>query len=219
MSVPNDPFNVSAIGPSPSRSLAFLFRPPQKHGFARWPVRILLQRNRKEREEREEEAVPPMMNTKQASESSPRSENSDTKPSGFRRVYTGTRWEQQNGYCRGLRAGNHIFITGTVAVNPDGTPYAAGDAERQAVRCFTIISDALAALDAGVEHLVRVRVYMTDLTQADAVGRAHRDWVGNHHPCLTLVGINELIDPAFLIEVEGEAIVHDAGVQQETRLP
>lgn len=153
--------------------------------------------------------APPLMNTKSTDIGSRSAQKNGPKKPRFQRVYTGTRWEAQNGYCRGLRAGNHVFITGTVAVNPDGSPHAPGDAAAQAKRCFEIIGRALNDLGAGVADLVRVRMFVTDITQAEAIGRAHGEWVGEHHPCLTMVGVKELIDPAFLIEVEADAIAVD----------
>lgn len=127
--------------------------------------------------------------------------------SAVRRVYSGAPWEQANGYCRALRTGNQVYVTGTVALEPDGTPHAPGDGERQAVRCFAIITTALRELGAEVSDLVRVRMFTTDMSQAAALGRVHRAWVGEHHPCLTLVGVNTLIDPAFVVEIEAEAVV------------
>lgn len=153
--------------------------------------------------------MPPLMNTEKSSSGSTSSQKTGREKPRFQRIYTGTRWETQNGYCRGLRAGNHIFITGTVAVNPDGSPHAPGDGAAQATRCFEIISSALHRLGAGVSDLVRVRLFVTDITQSDAIGRAHAAWVGEHHPCLTMVGVKELVDPAFVIEVEADALVAD----------
>lgn len=153
--------------------------------------------------------MPPLMNTEKRAGGSPSDGKSAREKPRFQRVYTGTRWETQNGYCRGLRAGNHVFITGTVAVNPDGSPHAPGNAAAQATRCFEIITRALKRLGAGVPDLVRVRLFVTDITQADAIGRAHSSWVGEHHPCLTMVGVKELVDPAFVIEVEADALLAD----------
>ena len=120
---------------------------------------------------------------------------------------TGAPWEEMVGYCRALRAGDMIFVTGTAPVNDDGSVHAPGDAYAQAKRCFEIIGRALGALDATRRDLVRTRMYVTDITQWEAFARAHKEFVGDHRPCTTMVEVRALIDPEMLIEVEADAVV------------
>lgn len=126
-----------------------------------------------------------------------------------RRVFSGAPWEGRVGYCRALRAGAHVYVTGTVAVEPDGTPHAPGDAYAQARRALEIILRALAELGAGPDDVVRTRMFVTDISRWQEVGRAHGEVFASHPPATTLVEVSALIDPAFLVEIEADAVVAD----------
>ena len=123
------------------------------------------------------------------------------------RVYSGAPWEHTVGYCRALRRGSHVFVTGTAPVGEDGTVFAPGDGYAQARRCFEIIEAALADLGARPEHVVRTRMFTTDLDRWEEYGRAHREAFGEHPPTTTLVEVRRLIDPGMLIEIEADALV------------
>jgi isochorismate pyruvate lyase len=125
----------------------------------------------------------------------------------FRRVHSGAPWEARVGYCRALRAGNMIFVTGTAPVADDGSVVAPGDAYRQTLRCFEIIEWALNELGAGRENIVRTRMYVTDMRRWEEFGRAHREFVGQHRPCTSMVEVKSLIDPQMLVEIEVDAIL------------
>lgn len=124
------------------------------------------------------------------------------------RVFSGAPWEARVGYCRALRVGERIFVTGTAPVADGGGCHAPGDAYAQAVRCFEIIRDALAELDAGMEDVTRTRMFVTDIERWEEFGRAHAEAFGGHPPATTMVEVRRLIDPDMLIEVEADAIVH-----------
>lgn len=126
--------------------------------------------------------------------------------STFRRAYSGAPWEQQIGYCRALRAGALLFVTGTAPVDEHGAVFAPDDAYRQARRCFEIIESALRELDASRHDVVRTRMFVTDIRRWAEFGRAHREFFGEHPPCTTMVEVKSLIDPAMLIEVEADAV-------------
>ena len=128
----------------------------------------------------------------------------------LRRVSSGAPWEARYGYCRALRMGDRILVTGTAPVAEGGGVHAPGDPEAQARRCWQIIEAALTELGAGLEHVVRSRMYVTDITQADAFGRVHGELLGANPPCTTMVEVSALIDPAMLIEIEVEAWVPEA---------
>jgi enamine deaminase RidA (YjgF/YER057c/UK114 family) len=130
-------------------------------------------------------------------------------PGRRRRIPTGARWAAEVGYCRALRQGNRILVSGTAPVADDGSTFAPGDAEAQARRCLEIIAGALAALDAGMEHVVRTRIYVTDISQWEAVGRAHGDAFRQHPPTTTMVEVRGLIAPDMLVEIEAEAWLDD----------
>lgn len=125
----------------------------------------------------------------------------------FRRVYSGAPWEERVGYCRALRAGNLIFVTGTAPVASDGSAFAPGDAERQTTRCLEIIDDALRELGAGREHVVRTRLFVTDISRWEEYGAAHAEYFGEHRPTTTMVEVSRLIDAEMLVEIEVDAVV------------
>ncbi|MDF1701642.1 MAG: RidA family protein [Planctomycetota bacterium] len=125
----------------------------------------------------------------------------------FQRTFTNTPWEATVGYCRALRAGNHIYVTGTAPVNDDGSTHAPGDPYAQTKRCLEIVQRALADLGAGVENVVRTRMYVTDIDSFEDFGRAHREVFEYHPPCTTMVEVSALVEPDMLIEVEVDAVV------------
>lgn len=128
----------------------------------------------------------------------------------FERVFSGAPWEGEVGYCRALRAGSHIYVTGTAPVAAGGGVHAPGDAYEQARRCWEIVAAALAGLGADLSSVVRTRMFVTDITRWRDYGRAHREAFGAHPPATTMVEVRALIDPAMLIEVEADAVVGEA---------
>ncbi len=128
----------------------------------------------------------------------------------FRRTHSGAPWESRVGYCRALRAGAHIYVTGTAPVAEEGGVFAPGDAYAQAKRCFQIIERALNDLDADLSCVVRTRMFVTDISRWEEYGRAHGEVFGKHPPATTMVEVKALIDPAMLIEVEADAVCRDS---------
>ncbi len=125
------------------------------------------------------------------------------------RITSGAPWEDKVGYRRAVRVGNQVFVAGTVAVDADGQPFAPGDVGAQTARALEIIKAALEEAGAGVEHVVRTRVFTTDMhpdTQA-AVGAAHLDVFRDHPPASTMLAVNALAHPAFLVEIEADAVI------------
>ena len=128
----------------------------------------------------------------------------------FGRSFSGAPWEAEVGYCRSLRAGDRVFVTGTAPVAEGGGVHAVGDGYRQALRCLAIIGEALAAQGADLSHVVRTRMFVTDIELWKEYGRAHKEVFGDHPPTTTMVEVSRLIDPDMLIEIEADAIVGDA---------
>jgi enamine deaminase RidA (YjgF/YER057c/UK114 family) len=117
-----------------------------------------------------------------------------------RLVFSGSPYEPTIGYCRAVRDGRHVFVSGTCAVMPDGAE-PPGDAYSQAVRCFEIISAALA------EHVVRTRMYLTNAEDWEEVGRAHAEVFRDVMPASTMILISGFVDPSFLVEIEADALL------------
>lgn len=124
-----------------------------------------------------------------------------------RRVFSGARWEGEVGYCRALRAGDHVHVSGTAPVAEGGGVHAPGDAYAQAKRCFEIAAKALAEAGADCSHVVRTRMFVTDISRWAEYGRAHREFFGDHPPAMSMVEVKALIDPEMLIEVEVDAVI------------
>lgn len=125
----------------------------------------------------------------------------------FQRSYSGAPWERDVGYCRALRAGNVIYVTGTAPVDPDGGVHAPGDGYAQTLRCIQIIREALVELGGSLDRVVRTRMFVTDITRWQEFGRGHREAFGKHPPTTSLVEVRSLIHPDMLIEIEAEAVV------------
>jgi enamine deaminase RidA (YjgF/YER057c/UK114 family) len=125
----------------------------------------------------------------------------------MRRVFSGAPWEKRVGYCRAVRSGAHVYVSGTAPVAPDGSTYAPGDAYAQARRCIEIACDALEELGARPEHVVRTRMYVTDIGRWEEYGRAHAEAFGAAPPATAMVEVRRLIAPDMLVEVEVDAVV------------
>ncbi|MFQ5789493.1 MAG: RidA family protein [Acidobacteriota bacterium] len=124
----------------------------------------------------------------------------------FQRIFSGAPWESKIGYCRALRAGDHIYVTGTAPVGEQGGVHAPGDAYAQARRCLEIIEGALTKMGAHRSSIVRTRMFVTDISRWAEYGRAHREFFAGSPPATTMVEVRRLIEPAMLIEVEADAI-------------
>lgn len=127
-----------------------------------------------------------------------------------RRAFSGAPWEAKVGYCRALRRGPHVWVTGTVSLDAAGEVFAAGDPEAQARRCFEIIGQALQDVGAALEDVVRTRMFVTDIDQWEAFGRAHAAVFRDHPPTTSMIEISRFIGPDFLIEIEADAFVDHA---------
>ncbi|MGC1215868.1 MAG: RidA family protein [Phormidesmis sp.] len=125
------------------------------------------------------------------------------------RYFTDTEWEPKVGYCRALRAGQTIYLSGSAPVGDDGNTFAPDDAYAQACRCFEIIESTLTAMNSGLHQVVRTRMFVTDINQWEAFGRAHQEFFGDHPPVTSMIEIKGLIREDMLIEVEAEAVVED----------
>lgn len=125
----------------------------------------------------------------------------------FERTFSGAPWESRVGYCRALRAGNLVFVTGTAPVGEDGNTVAPGDGYAQARRCIEIVEGALNEVGARLSDVVRTRMFVTDIGRWEDYGRAHAEAFAAHPPCTTMVEVKSLIAPDMLIEIEVDAVL------------
>lgn len=124
-------------------------------------------------------------------------------------LHSGAPWEAMAGYCRAVRVGRQIMVSGTAAVGDDGSVIGEGDAYAQARRCMEIIADALQRSGAGIEHVVRTRMFVTDIQRWPEIARAHQEVFGAVMPATSMVEVSALIDPLMLVEIEADALLPD----------
>lgn len=120
-----------------------------------------------------------------------------------RTVASGYEYEAVHGYCRAVRVGAHIFVSGTTARGAA----LAGDAYEQACSAFAVIEAALRELGSGMGDVVRTVIFLVDMADAAAVSRAHREVLGSVQPASTMVQVAGLLAPSMRVEVEVTAMV------------
>ena len=124
----------------------------------------------------------------------------------FQRTFSGAPWESKVGYCRAIRAGDHIYVTGTAPVDEQGDTFAPGNAYAQTKRCLEIIQRALQDLGTDLDCVVRTRMFVTDISRWQEYGQAHGEFFADHPPATTMVEAKSLIDPEMLVEIEADAV-------------
>lgn len=122
------------------------------------------------------------------------------------KIFTGTPWEPKVGYARAVQVGDTVFVSGTTATDPSGKIIGAGDAYAQTVQTIRNIENALKRLGLGLEHVVRTRIYLTNIERWEEVAKGHAELLGEVHPATTLVGVSRLVDPEMLVEIEAIAV-------------
>lgn len=123
------------------------------------------------------------------------------------RISSGTEWEQLVGYSRAVRVGNLVEVAGTTAVDEEGHIVGIENPYVQAQFIFRKIERALTEAGASLQDVVRTRMFVTDLTFWEEIGRAHSEMFDEVRPAATMVGVNALIDPRLLVEIEVTAVI------------
>ncbi len=118
---------------------------------------------------------------------------------------SGSKWEPLMGYSRAVRSGNTIAVTGSVGVNADGSY--APKLEDQARRSLAIVRKAIEALGGKIEHVIRTRMFVTDVSKWEEVAKAHGEVFGEIRPATSIVEVAKLIDKDAQIEIEADAII------------
>ncbi len=122
------------------------------------------------------------------------------------KIFSGTPWEPKVGYARAVQVGDTVYVSGTTATDPSGKIVGAGDMYAQTVQTIKNIQLALEHLGLTLDHVVRTRIYVTDISRWEEVGRAHAEFFGQVHPATSMVGVTRLVDPEMLVEIEAVAV-------------
>lgn len=122
------------------------------------------------------------------------------------RVSTGSPWESVVGYCRAIRVGHRVEVAGTTAMK-DGEVIGAGSAYEQTKTILKTIEEALHQVGANLTDVVRTRMFVTDISKWEEIGKAHGEFFKDIQPVATMVEVRALIDPRLLVEIEAEAVV------------
>lgn len=121
---------------------------------------------------------------------------------------SGTPWEERFGYSRAVRIGNIIEVSGTVAVDETGATVGKDDVYAQTIFILKKIESSLVKAGASLSDVVRTRMFVTDISQSDAIGRAHGEVFAGINPCTSMIEVAALISRDYLIEIEVTAILN-----------
>jgi enamine deaminase RidA (YjgF/YER057c/UK114 family) len=127
-----------------------------------------------------------------------------------RQLYSsGTSWEPVVGYSRAVKVDGRIWVSGTTSTGSDGAIVGKGDPYAQAKQAIANIERALAAAGAVLADVVRTRIFVTDISHWQDIGRAHGEAFADIRPATTMVEVTRLIDPDLLVEIEADAVIID----------
>lgn len=122
-------------------------------------------------------------------------------------ISSGAKWENIVGYSRAVRIGNHVEVAGTISLDENGNIEAPGDPYLQTKRIIEIAQRALKKLDGELKHVVRTRIFTTDITRWEEIGKAHGEYFKDIKPASTMVEVSKLVMPETVVEIEFTAII------------
>lgn len=122
-------------------------------------------------------------------------------------ISSGTKWEPVVGYSRAVKAGVHIYVSGTTATDKNGNVVGKDDPYLQTVQTIKNIERALKKAGASLNDVVRTRIYVTDIDQWEEIGRGHGEFFGEIRPATSMLEVSRLIDPGMVVEIEAVAVV------------